>query len=200
MTSAITGSVVTSFAADLAELLLNVESAQSDSATLTRDAARQDLLAEAQHQVDALHAAADDARNGAWVSAALATVGSACQMISAINTYDADMGASKLCALGPRTTADIAEATKSASLWAATGKVLNELAAPVKTLLGDAPAADDNARAKYFETLVDKAQWVASDASSELDKVAKLGDKVLDLLQGINQDQNSSNSALINRI
>jgi hypothetical protein len=89
---------------------------------------------------------------------------------------------------------------KDAQLFAGLGKAFASLAAPAKALLGDAPADDANATAKRFETLAEQAKWAAGDATTEIDKVAQLGDKVLGTLQGIDQDQNSSNMSLINRI
>ena len=110
------------------------------------------------------------------------------------------MGSSKLCALGPKTTPEIAADTKAANILGTLGRSFDALGAPAKSLIGDAPAQDANASAKYFETLTEKAKWLEGDASAEIDKVAKLGDKILDVLQGINQDQNSANNALIGRI
>jgi len=78
------------FATELAELLIQTESAQSDSANLQRDAARKDFLENAQHQIDALHEAADDVRSGAFVSAAFTVAGAACSIASAVDQYAAD--------------------------------------------------------------------------------------------------------------
>jgi len=199
MTQAIAPSAV-GFASELAELLIQTESAQSDSAQLQRDAARKDFLENAQHQVDALHEAANDIRTGAFVSAAFTVAGAACSIAGAVDQYKADMGSSKLCAWGPKTTPDIASHTELANILGSTGKGLDALGGAMKTFVGDAAAADDNAKAKYFETQAEKSKWLASDASTEIDKVAQLGDKILDTLQGINQDQNSANNALIGRI
>ena len=58
MTQAISNTSVTSFATELAELLINNETVQSDADRATRDAARETFLKDAQAQVDALHAAA----------------------------------------------------------------------------------------------------------------------------------------------
>jgi hypothetical protein len=199
MTQAIAPSAV-GFASELAELLIQNESAQSDSAQLQRDAARKDFLDNAQHQVDALHEAADDVRTGAFVSAAFTMASSACSIASAVDQYEADIGSSKLCALGPKTTADIASNTENANTWSAIAKGLDGFGSAEKMYVGDAAVDDDNAKAKYFETQGEKAKWLAGDASTELDKVAQLGNKILDTLQGINQDQNSANNALIGRI
>jgi hypothetical protein len=188
------------FATELAELLIQTESAQSDSAQLQRDAARKDFLENAQHQVDALHAAANDVRSGAFVSAAFTVAGAACSIGSAVDQYSADMDSSTLCAYGPKTTPAIASDTKEANILGATSKGLDALGGAAKTFLGDAASADDSAKAKYFETLGEKAKWLEGDASTELDKVARLGEKILDTLQGINQDQNAANNALIGRI
>ncbi len=210
MTQAITGSVVTSFAGELAELLLNVESAQSDAATLARDAARKDFLAEAELQVDALHAAADDVRNGAWASAAFTVASSAFAIEGAVSQYDADMGAAQLSGLNLRSPCDrltavglgesVASDGQAAKIAGALAKGFGELAPVAKSLVGDAAAQDANASAHYFETLAEKAKWLASDASREIDQVARQGDKLLEILQSLNQDQNSANNALIGRI
>jgi hypothetical protein len=199
MTQAIAPSAV-GFASELAELLMQTETAQSDSAQLQRDAARKDFLENAQHQIDALHEAANDTRTGAFVSAAFTVASSACSVASAVDQYDADMGSSKLCALGPKITADIASDTRDANTWNTIAKGLDGFGSAEKTYIGDAAVTDDNAKAKYFETQAEKAKWLEGDASTEIDKVARLGDKILDTIQGINQDQNSANNALIGRI
>ncbi len=191
MTQAIAASSATGFAAELAELLIQTESVQSDSARQQRDAARSDFLHEAENQVKALHEAADDVRTGAWASAAMAVASSACTIVGSVEQFKAETAGSETCG-----AADKALATR----WTAIGVGLEKLADPTKALAGDAPAADANAKAKLFETLAEKAKWVSSDASDEIAKAAKLGDKILDLLQGINQDQSSANNALIGRI
>jgi hypothetical protein len=175
------------FVSELAELLLQVESLQSDSATTTRNAARQDFLREAQHQVDALHQAADDVRSGAWAQAALTVAGSACDLTGTVLKFDAERTSS-------------CTTLKDAQLFVGLGKAFASLAAPAKALLGDAPADDANATAKRCETLAEQARWAAGDATTEIDKVTQLGDKVLSTLQGVDQDQSSSNMSLINRI
>ncbi|MEP7053005.1 MAG: hypothetical protein ABJB12_21755 [Pseudomonadota bacterium] len=191
MTQAITASAATSFAVELAELLLETEAVQSASAREQRDAARADVLREAENQVKALHEAADDMRNGAWASAALSVASSACAIVGSVEQFKADTAPSEHCG-----AADKALATR----WNAIGVALGKLSDPTKTLAGDAPAADANAKAKRSETLAEKAKWVSGDASDEIEKASKLGDKILDLLQGINQDQNSANNAIIGRI
>jgi hypothetical protein len=191
MTQAITASAATDFVAQLAELLLETESVQSDSAREQRDAARTDLLHEAENQVKVLHEAADDLRNGAWASAALSVASSACSIVGSVEQFKADSALSRRCG-----AADQALATR----WNASGSALGKLSDPTKTLVGDAPAADANANAKLHETLAEKAKWVSGDASDEIEKAAKLSDKILDLVQGINQDQNSANTTLIGRI
>ena len=198
MTQAISAASATGFAAELAELLLQTESVQTDAAREQRDAARTDFLHEAENQVKALHDAADDVRNGAWASAAFSVASSACMIASSVQKYDADMASAKPCK-----DLDLATIAKDKNLsneWGAIGAGLGKLAEPMKALIGDAPAADANANAKLFETLAEKAKWVSGDASDEIQTAAKLGDKILDLLQGINQDQSSANNALIGRI
>jgi hypothetical protein len=199
MTQAIAPAAV-GFATELAELLIQTESAQSDSAQLQRDAARKDFLDNAQHQVDALHEAADDVRSGALVSAAFTIGGAACSVAGALDQYEADKGSSVLCAWGPKTTPQIASDTKWANIFGSAAKGLDALGGAMKTFVGDAAASDATAQAKYFETQAEKAKWLASDAGTEIDKASQLGDKLLDTLQGINQEQNSANNALIGRI
>ena len=191
MPQAISAASATDFVAELAQLLLETEQVQSDSAHLERDSARADVLHEAENQVKALHDAADDMRTGAWASAAMSVASSACSIAGSVEQFKADSALSKHCG-----AADQLLANK----WSAIGKGLENLAAPTKALVGDAPAADANANAKLFETLADKAKWLSGDANDEIQTAAKLGDKILDVLQGINQDQNAANNALIGRI
>ncbi|HEY0465057.1 MAG TPA: hypothetical protein VGC79_12645, partial [Polyangiaceae bacterium] len=75
-----------------------------------------------------------------------------------------------------------------------------ELAAPLKSLVGDSTAELFQAEAKRFETLTEQAKWEAGDASASIDQAERRGDKVLDVLQGIQNDTNSSASAIIGRI
>src|SRR5437763_1566622 len=97
MTQAITASSVTSFAAELAELLIETETVQSDSARQQRDAARTDFLHEAENQVKALHDAANDLRTGAWASAALSVASSACSIVGSVEQFKADTALTKHC-------------------------------------------------------------------------------------------------------
>ena len=197
MNQAVSAPSVSGFASELAELLIQTESVQSDSAQLEQEAARNDFLSEAQHQVDALHAAAEDVRNGAWVSAAITAASSACEVVSALDKFDASMAASKCSnTFAP----EIAEDTRNAKIWESAGSTLNQLAAPANSLVFESTQADDNAKAKYFETLSEKAKWLEGDAGNAIDQAAKLGDKVLDLLSGIDQDQSAASNAIIGRI
>jgi hypothetical protein len=210
MTQPISTSTASSFATGLAELLLNVETVRSDSAQLERDSARKDFLEQAEHQVQALHEAADDVRTGAWVAAAFTVASSVVSIEGAVSKYNADMDQAQLNGINPRSpckAADalalakgVASASKAANLLLSGSKLLEALASPAKQLLGDAPADDANANAKLFETLAEKAKWAAGDASTEIDQAAQLTNKLLDLVQGIHQDQNTANNALIGRV
>jgi hypothetical protein len=191
MTQAISASSATGFAAELAELLIQTEAVQYDSAREQRDAARTDFLHEAENQVKALHEAADDMRTGTWASAAMSVASSACSVVGSVEQFNADTAGSRSCGAADHLLA---------SKWNAIGGALASLTTPTKALVGDAPAADANANAKLFETLAEKAKWLSGDASTEIDQVSRLGDKILDVLQGINQDQSSANNALIGRI
>jgi hypothetical protein len=210
MTQPISTSTASSFATDLAELLLNVETVRSDSAQLERDSARKDFLEQAEHQVQALHEAADDVRTGAWVAAAFTVTSSVVSIEGAMSKYNAEMDQAQLNGINPRSPCeaaealalakDVASASKAANLLLSGSKLLDALAGPAKQLLGDAPADDANANAKLFETLAEKAKWAAGDASTEIDQAAQLTNKLLDLVQGIHQDQNAANNALIGRV
>ena len=178
MTQAIT-STGTSFTSDLAELLLQVETNQSESARLQRDSARESYLENAQQQVEALHDAADATRAGAYTAAALSFASGAFSVGSAsLNSTDGF----------------------DAKLLGSLAKTTGELAAPLKSLVGDSTAEDFRAQAKYFETRAEQAKWEASDASTAIDKAERRGDKVLDSLQGIQSDRNSANNTVIGRI
>jgi len=194
MTQAISGANVSGFASELAVLLIENETNQADSARLERDAARQSFLDQAQQQVDALHEAANATMAGALVSASLSVAGGACLVGAASYQFQANMGvaadAGPLAISANKYNADVLSAL------ATTGK----LADPLKALIGDSTAAHYQAEAKHHEILGEQAKWQASDASSALDKADKQGDKVLDLLAGIQRDQNSATNAVIGRI
>ena len=175
MTQPIT-SPSTSVAGELASLLLEIETNQSESSRLARDAARENYLEQSEQQVNALHAAADATRAGAFISAGL-TVASGGFAV----------GAATSC--GP-----------DARLFSASSKTCGDLSAPLRSLVGESTAADLQATAKLHETLAEQAKWEASDASTSADKADRRGDKALDLLQGIQSDSNSSANAIIGRI
>jgi len=182
MNSAISTTSVSSFATELAELVIQNETTQSDADRATRDAARAAYLEDAQHQVDALHAAADAMETGAFISAAFSIAGSACSFSATVEKFDVDGCASK--------TAQLENSSK----------LCGELAPIAKTVTGDTPQKHLEADAKRFETLAERAKWQASDASSEIDKAYQLGAKLLDIVQSLNQAQDSATNAVIGRI
>ena len=210
MAQAISTTSVTGFATELAELMIQNETTQSDANHTEQTAARTAFLADAQHQVDALHDAASATRLGAFVNAAMTVAGGLCEAESAASKYQAGMTCAKLSGLSPcsdnyLSTAQTlneshAKDALSAAKWETGAKALSSLAPAFKSLVGDATAMDDNATAKKFETLGQQAQWQASDASSEIDKADKLGGEILDILQGLEQAQDSAANAVIGRI
>jgi hypothetical protein len=195
MTQAISSANSTSFAGELAAMLIEKESTQADSAKQQRDAARESFLEHAQQQVDALHDAADATMTGAFIGASMSIAGGVCQMGAASFQYDADVGkAYRGCPL------QVASDQFHSNVLGDLAEVSSKLADPTKALVGDSTAARFQAEAKRSETLGEQAQWQADDASSAIDKAERRGDKVLDVLQGIQQNENSSTSALIGRI
>ncbi|HET7546050.1 MAG TPA: hypothetical protein VFK05_39545 [Polyangiaceae bacterium] len=195
MTQAMSGAGSSSAAGELAALLIERESAQADSAKQDREAARRAFLGEAQQQVDALNEAAAATLTGAALGASLTVAGGAFQIGAATFQYDVDMGK----AHGAPATA-IATNELEASIRGDVGDTFAKLAEPGKALVGDSTAARYQAEAKHHETLAEQAKWQADDASATLDKADKRGDKVLDLLQGIQQEDQSSAQAIIGRI
>jgi len=192
------------FTSELAELLLQNDENQSESAHLQREAARTSYLEDVQSQVNALNAAADATLSAAFVSAAFSVAGGACEIGGAISQFKADTNAA---GLDPRDfcgeTIDmrqlVAAETKTANIWNAVGNAASALAKPA-TMIGDSIAQHDQAAAKRWEAAGAQAQWEASDANTEIDKAAKHSDATLQALQGIQNDQNQSNNALIGRI
>jgi hypothetical protein len=182
MTSAISTTSVSSFATELAALLIQNETTQSDADRASRDAARAAYLEDAQHQIDALHAAADALETGAFASAALSIAGSACSVGATIEKFDAG------------------GCTSDSALLENGGKLCADLAPFANTVTGDVPQKHLEADAKRFETLAEQAKWQASDASSEIDKADRLGAKLLDIVQSLNQAQDSATNAVIGRI
>lgn len=195
MTQAISGANASTFAGELAVLLIETDSNRAESDRLQRDSARAAFLENAQHQVDSLHAAADATATGALISGAFSVASGAFSIDAACAQYDADKGR----ALGIP-GCKVATAQLDANLDNAQAKLIASLGEVGKGIFGDSAAQDRQADAKHFETLAAQSQWQASDASSDADKADKQSDKVLDLLQGIQRDQNASNNAIIGRI
>jgi len=195
MTQVIPSAGSASFAGELAVLLIEKESTQAEFAEQQRDVAREAFLNNAQHQVDALHDAATATMTGALVGASLSIVGGACQIGAAGFQYEVDAGkAYGGCAR------EIASNQLNASILADLGQASFKMSEPTRMLVGDSTAARFQAEAKRHETLAEQARWQASDASSAIDKADKRGDKVLDLLQSIQQSENSSANTIIGRI
>ncbi|HWZ92043.1 MAG TPA: hypothetical protein VNW92_24430 [Polyangiaceae bacterium] len=193
MTQPISTTSVTSFATELAELLINNETVQSDADRTTRDAARETFLKDAQAQVDALHAAASATENGAMWSAAFTIAGAGCSIAAADLKFDA-------ATTKPCDTAAIAADIKDANILDSMSTGFSKLAPTADSMGGGRAADDDKVDAKHFETLAQQAQWQASDASTEIDKADKLGAKILDIVQSLNQAQDSATNAVIGRI
>jgi hypothetical protein len=195
MTQAISSTTFASSVSDLAVLLIESEDTQAESAKLQRDAARQSFLDNAQQQVDALHDAASATMTGAFIGASLSIAGGACQIGAASFQYDVDMGKAHNDCLS-----EIASNQLNANIYGDMGQISAKLADPTKSIVGDSTAEGFQAEAKRHETLAEQAKWQASDASTAIDKAEKRGDKLLDSLQGIQQDENSSANAIIGRI
>jgi hypothetical protein len=193
MSQAISNGSVTSFATALAELLIQNETNQSDADRVQRDAARATYLQDAQHQVDALHAAAGAAEAGALMGAAFNIAGAGLSIGAADYTFDAET--TNKCDV-----VTIASDTRDASTFQALSQGFSKLAPFADSLGGGRETDDDKANAKQYETLAEQAKWQASDAVTEIDKADKLGDKILDIVQSLNQAQDSATNAVIGRI
>jgi hypothetical protein len=193
MTQAISSSSVTSFATEIAELLIQNETVQSDSDSTQRDAARATYLADAQKQIDALHDAASSTETGALVGAAFSVASGSCAIGATALSFAAQT--TNKC-----DTLTIVTEARNASYLQSSSKAFSDLAGPAKALIGDVPADDDKADAKHYEMLAEQAKWQASDATTDIDKADKLGDKILDIVQSLNQAQDSATNAVIGRI
>ena len=193
MTQAISSTSVTSFASELAELMIQNETTQSDADRAARDAARTTFLQDSQQQVNELHAAASSMESGAFAGAAFSIAGDACSIGATSCQFDA-------ATADPCDKATIASGQANASSLQDASKLFGDFAGPAKTLAGDVPQKNHEANAKQFETLAEQAKWQADDASTGLDKVDKLGDKIFDQVQSLNQAQDSATNAVIGRI
>lgn len=208
MTRAISTSGASSFASEFAELEIQNETTQSESAHQEREAARASVRENAQKQIDALHDAADATRSGAYLNAALTIGGAALEIKGAFNQYDADMASARVNAAkctGDADTllnagAEYARENEAATYFRTFGDSAVKLGGPLQSMVGDSVATDYQAEAKRRETLAEQAKWEADDAGTAIDKADKRGDKALDLLQGANQENNASTQAIIGRI
>ncbi len=210
MTQSISSTGAVGYSGELVALLLQNEDNQSESAQLSRDAARQRFLDESQQQIDALHAAAGAVMFGAALSAGMSIAGGACTVAGAFDQYDASSAKAELSGLdchSPTYLADsqflnqtIADSSKSAQIWGAVGSTSSSLAGPADGLVGKSVADGDQAVAKHHETLAEQARWEAGDASDTINKADKRGDTELQILQGIQSDEHASTNAIIGRI
>jgi hypothetical protein len=192
MTRPIPSSSATSFGTELAELLIQNEAAQSDADRTQRDAARATFLQDSQHQVEALNAAADATEQGALTGAVFSVAAGACSIAAASYKFDAETdGCDKLA-----TASD----SESASDLGTLSGTLSTMGKFEQTWLGEGHAQHDQANAKRFETQAEQAKWQGDDATTELNKTDALGGKILDIVQSLNQDQNSATNAVIGRI
>jgi len=192
MTAAISMTGTVGLASELAELMIQNETNQEDSERLARDAARNAFLDNSNQQVAALNAAADASARGALFGAAFTIAGAACGIGADVDSFDAetvDKGTSQACI-----------DSFDASILRDTDKVFSGLSQYASQLGGGTESAHDTAEAKRFETRATAAKWQADDASASIDKADKLRDKIMDIVQGINQDQTSANNAIIGRI
>ncbi|HEY4105304.1 MAG TPA: hypothetical protein VGM44_15510 [Polyangiaceae bacterium] len=191
MTTPISTANTTDFASEIAALMVQNETTQEDSDRLTRDAARNAFLQNSQKQVDELHAAAAATETGALVGAAFSIAGAGCSIGAASYSYDAetvDAGT-----LASRDKFD-------ASVLQAAGSGFSGLSGQAVKIAGGRAADDDAAEAKRCEALAAESKWQADDASTAIDKADKTGDKIMDIVQSLNQDQNQANNAIIGRI
>lgn len=208
MSHAISSSGGTGFAAELAELIIQRETTQSESAHQEREAARASVRENAERQIDALHAAADATRTGAFLNAALTVGGSALTMQSAFSQYGADVASAQMKAgeatRDAKTVLDggkqFASYSREATLLRTAGDAAVKLAAPLQALIGDSVAADHQADAKRSELLAEQARWQADDASSAIERSEKRSDKALDVLQSVYEENRSSARAIVGRI
>jgi hypothetical protein len=209
MSVSISGAGSTSAVSELAALLVEIDSNQADMSRLSRETARDSYLEHAQDQVDAMYSAADATMAGALVGGAFAVAGGAVAIGGACVQYDADVNSAARETLikgTPEFSADkctyglvIADQSQAAKIYSAAGSTLEHLAGPANSF-AEGTAQRFKAEAKHDEVLAEQAKWQASDANTSIDKADKQTDKFLDLLQGIQRDQNSSTNSIIGRI
>ncbi len=193
MSVQVTPSSPDSFATEIAELLVQNETSQEDSARLSRDAARNAFLANEQTQVNELHDAARDAMTGALFGGAFDLAGVTFSTLGSLDQFKADTTA-------PCEITRVADLKRDASILSAVSKGFSSLSACATSVAGTRPSDDDKAEAKRYETLGEAAKWQADDASTELNKAGQLSDKLLGIVQNLNQDQSSAAAAIIGRI
>lgn len=190
MTNAISTSPACDFAMGLAELQVELEANQTQSAQQQRDAARTSYLDNIQKQVDELHKAADATRAGALVNASMQLAGSVCELSAVGVQYRID---SNPCAAG-------ADWAAWGTAFSKVGDGLTKLAQPFQVLVGDSSAADHQAEAKRYESRAEQAQWQSQDASDEITKASKQLDAILDATRQLLSDQSAATNTIIGRI
>jgi hypothetical protein len=194
MTQAISNAHVGGLAGELAVLLIENETNQAESARIQRDAAREEVVTQANEQVAALRAAANASMTGAFVSAAFSVAGGACEIDAACAQYDVDLGKAE-----SGSAVQVATDQFNANLLGKLGDTLGKLSAPADAF-GNGTAERFQAEAKSHETRSEQAKWQASDESTAIDQADRQRDKVLEALQSIQGQQNATNSSIIGRI
>lgn len=175
----------------LAKLMLDVDDTRAAADDEDLRAARETQREEDDRQVQALHDAADDVRNGAWVEGGLGLAGGA---LSIVGTA---AGPTHVDGADAATKAALAARQQQSNVVTQVGQTLSKLAQPTSTLVGSAPAKDAEARATQHKALSDDAGARAEEAEHQRDRVLDGEDRTLATLQSTLQAEADGRLAII---
>jgi hypothetical protein len=174
----------------LARLMLDADDARASADAQELRAARETQRQELDEQVQELHAAASDMREGAWIEGGMACAGGAMSILGTAAEPIRSTGASQ-------TGAALSSSEKWSKVAIEGGQALSRLAGPSGALTFGASEKDAEARAKQHEALAADAAGRADEAARHRDRALDDADRTLATVQNVLQDEAAGRLALI---
>ena len=168
-------------AGEIALLVLNNEQVQGEADRNERSLARAMRHDAARDEFEALQDSADALEAGAWTAAAISFVGGGLTVIGGVMRVEA-------CGK---------QALKEADVVVSSGEVIAGFARPANTIVGESTSQRFQAEARRAAFGGEQASWRADDASEHLTKVDRNQERVIDLVESINQSEQAAASAVV---
>jgi monomeric isocitrate dehydrogenase len=156
----------------LAMLVLEQQKTKDEGAHDEKTLARQRFKEATEHEVDAMRDKAGHILNGALAQGTATLTGAGVQFadgLDGVKNRIADAGVAGANGMAP-----------------VMGKIL-----------GDQPAASDDANAKQASALAEQARWAMDDANTIIERAQSTSDKVVDWVSSINAGQASAETGII---